>query len=99
MCAALAATLGSCGLYTRYERPALEYEVSGISRSDSTVSPIAAMPWSEVFTDSCLQSWIGRGLERNTDLRIAMLRAEEAAATLVPDGRTRPRCFRRGPTV
>ncbi len=82
MCAALAATLGSCGLYTRYERPALEYEVSGISRSDSTVSPIAAMPWSEVFTDSCLQSWIGRGLERNTDLRIAMLRAEEAAATL-----------------
>ena len=76
------AALSSCGLYSKYERPALEYDVSDLGRNDSTLSPLAALSWREMFADSCLQSWINRGLERNTDLRVAQLRTEEAAATL-----------------
>ena len=76
------AALSSCGLYSKYERPALEYDVSDLGRNDSTLSPLAALSWREMFADSCLQSWIDRGLERNTDLRVAQLRTEEAAATL-----------------
>ena len=53
----------------------------GVATED-TVS-IATLPWTELFTDSNLQSLIREGLENNTDLGIARLRVEEAEATLL----------------
>lgn len=71
-----------CGLYSKYERPPVEFDVSEIGSQDTIVSPISYISWKELFTDSNLQSWIEMGLESNTDLRIAKLKVDEAEATL-----------------
>ena len=47
-----------------------------------TTSSLASLKWEELFTDPYLQSLIRRGLEANTDLQTAVLRVEEAQATL-----------------
>lgn len=85
--ASLLLVLTSCGIYTRYERP--QEALAGIdslyrpeARPDTTRS-IATLNWDELFTDPCLQTLIRRGLEANTDLRVARLKVEEAQATLL----------------
>ena len=84
--AALVPLLASCGVYTRYERPA--EAVAGMdslyrpeNRPDTAAS-VASLRWEELFTDPCLQSLIRQGLAANTDLRVARLQVEEAQATL-----------------
>ena len=85
---AVASTLlASCGLYTKYERPA--QAVAGIdslyrpeARPDTSRS-LAALPWQELFTDPHLQSLIRQGLQANADLAVARLQVEEAQATLL----------------
>lgn len=52
------------------------------AEGSDTLAALATMPWRELFRDPCLQQWIEAGLKSNTDLRIAQLRTEEAAATL-----------------
>ena len=74
--------LGGCGLYSRYERPAIGYDAAGMCLPDSACSPLASMSWRELFTDGYLAAWIDSGLNSNTDLRIAELKVEEARATL-----------------
>ena len=76
----------SCGIYTKYERPA--ESLAGIdslyraeNRPDTTRS-IATLRWDELFTDSCLQALVREGLEANADLQTARLQVEQAQATL-----------------
>jgi len=85
----LLASLSSCGIYTKYqpetkvsdklfgdsvlEKPITEYQ-------DST--SLGFMDWHDLFTDPLLQMYIDRGLCQNTDYQQAMLRVEEAGATL-----------------
>lgn len=77
--------LNGCGLYTSYSRPELDVCTDSLYRSSvaqTDSSTIASKPWRELFTDSCLQTLINVGLQRNTDLDIARLQVEEARAVL-----------------
>lgn len=74
--------LGGCGIYGKYERKPLEFDAECYAKDDTSMAPLSAMPWRELFTDRCLSDWIERGLKANTDLRIAQFRVEEASATL-----------------
>lgn len=80
--AAALLTLSGCGVYKPYSRP--EVETDGLYRDIRTEDTVtmASLSWRELFTDVQLQTLIERGLERNTDLRIARLRVEEAEAVL-----------------
>lgn len=74
--------LTGCGIYKSYSRP--EIETDGLYRDipvEDTVT-IASLSWRELFTAPQLQTLIEKGLEQNTDLRIARLRVEEAEAVL-----------------
>ena len=76
----------SCGLYKKYERPAVGFVDSLYRRMDisagDTVST-ASISWDKIFTDPILQEWIKLGLEHNTDLNVARLKVEESQAYLV----------------
>lgn len=67
-----------------------EYQ-GGASRNDSLSqmgafqndsSSLGFMDWHKLFQDPLLQQYIDRGLSQNTDYQQAMLRVEEASATL-----------------
>ena len=80
---AVVCMMTSCGIYKPYSRP--DMQTDGIYRESEqtdTVS-LAALSWRELFTDANLQSLIERGLEQNTDIRIARLRVVEAKAVLL----------------
>ena len=73
-------TLGSCGIYNKYERP--DVNVKGLVRDTASVSDTLAvadtvsfgnLPWRSVFTDPQLQSLIQQGLEHNTNMLNAAL--------------------------
>ena len=77
-----ACLLAGCGIYKPYSRP--EVKTEGLYREipkEDTVT-IASLSWHELFTDGHLQTLIEKGLEQNTDLRIARLRIGEAEAVL-----------------
>ncbi len=61
---------------TEYQRGSL-----GDSIQDDSTS-LGFMDWHDLFTDPLLQQYIDRGLSQNTDYQQAMLRVEEASATL-----------------
>lgn len=78
--------LTGCNLYKSYAPPTglpvdSLYNAPAMAKSDSLTS-LGFMPWRELFTDSCLQCLIDKGLESNTDLQIAILRIDEAKAGL-----------------
>ncbi len=75
--------LTGCGTYSRYTRP--EVSTDGLYRylpAENDTTTIAALPWRDMFTDTCLQSLIEKGLTANTDLNVARLRVEAAEASL-----------------
>lgn len=79
----IAALVGSCGIYKNYKRPEVNTDNlfgNNIPGGDSTT--IGNLVWKELFTDTTLHSLIEEGLQNNTDLRIARLKTEEAAASL-----------------
>lgn len=80
---AVVCMMTSCGIYRPYSRP--DMQTDGIYReSEQTdTASLAALSWRELFTDANLQSLIERGLEQNTDIRIARLRVVEAKAVLL----------------
>jgi NodT family efflux transporter outer membrane factor (OMF) lipoprotein len=47
-----------------------------------SLKPLGTMPWRQLFADPLLQALIEEGLGSNTDLQVAMLRIDEAAAGL-----------------
>lgn len=79
--------LGSCGIYSHYERPDVSYLDSLQHRvqQDSLLldsMSVASLSWRNLFTDKYLQQLIDEGLSKNTDLEIARLKIKEAEATL-----------------
>lgn len=77
-----ACLLVSCDTYRKYERPELVTDGLYQQQPAGDTTNIATLPWREMFTDSCLQSLIGQALERNTDLRVAKLKVDEAQAVV-----------------
>lgn len=86
------ASLGSCGIYTSYQRPK-DIKTDGIYRdatsaTDSSLivnedtSSIATMSWRQLFSDSRLQALIDTALNNNSDIQTARLKVSEAEATL-----------------
>lgn len=63
--------LAGCGIYDRYERPALDVECP---------ESITPLPWQALYTDPCLQALIDTALAQATDLQVALKRVEEAEA-------------------
>ncbi|WP_353164462.1 TolC family protein [Empedobacter brevis] len=78
----LATLVYSCSITKNYERPG-DLHTEGLYRdAQKTDSSIANLPWQAVFSDTILQSLIGKGLENNYDLKIALARMDIAAADL-----------------
>lgn len=82
--AALAALLlGGCSFIPTYERPAAPVPDSypAANAADTTGAKAAAdINWQDYFTDPHLQTLIDLALRNNRDLRMAMLRVEQARA-------------------
>ena len=84
----VAALMSSCNIYKQYKRP--EVDTKGLYRDPvSTTDTLASdttnmgmIPWEEMFTDPWLQTLIRQGLEKNSDLRTAMLQVDQAEAQL-----------------
>lgn len=79
----ITATFSSCGLYKSYQRD--EVSTDGLYRdavNNSDTSSIGNISWREFFTDPQLQILIQKGLDNNSDLKIAQLRVTQAEASL-----------------
>ena len=81
--------LGSCGIYSKYERP--DVNVKGLVRDSASVADTLAvsdttsfgnLPWRSVFTDPQLQSFIEQGLAHNTNMLNAALNVKMVEAQL-----------------
>lgn len=79
-----AVTVSSCGIYKKYERQAemVTDSLFGAGYQTADTSSIADMSWKELFTDPYLRELIDSALVRNTDLKTAQLRAEQALTGL-----------------
>ncbi len=71
-----------CSLYSKFESEPIEYDAERICVIDSINEPLSYVSWREIFNDKYLAAWIDSGLKSNTDLQIARLNVEKAAATL-----------------
>jgi NodT family efflux transporter outer membrane factor (OMF) lipoprotein len=85
LAAAAVFALGSCGLYTKYERPDVSFADSIYRRlpAEADTNNIATLRWDEIFTDPILREWIRVGVENNTGLNVARKRIEVAEAGLL----------------
>ncbi len=79
---AISLTISACGVYKRFSPP--DVDTQNLLREETVVDTTSAAPtpWRTMFADTCLQSLIARGLERNTDLAVARLQIAEAQASL-----------------
>ena len=77
--------VSSCGIYNKYK--AAEEVPEGLYGEEVAVTEdttnFGDLSWREVFTDPYLQQLIDSALVRNTDLRTAQLRVQEAEASLL----------------
>ncbi|MCB4810000.1 efflux transporter outer membrane subunit [Methylovorus menthalis] len=71
--------LGACSLAPQYARPALPVP-EAYPVATETQAAESALDWTHYFQDPDLQALIKLALENNRDLRIAVLRIEEARA-------------------
>ena len=73
-----------CSIYKPYSRP--EVQTEGLYRDleeTRDTASIATLGWRNLFSDKNLQALIDKGLERNTDLRVAHTRVKAAEAVLM----------------
>lgn len=73
-----------CSIYKPYSRP--EVQTEGLYRDleeTKDTASIATLGWRNLFSDKNLQALIEKGLERNTDLRVAHTRVKAAEAVLM----------------
>ena len=73
-----------CSIYKPYSRP--EVQTEGLYRDleeTKDTASIATPGWRNLFSDKNLQALIDKGLERNTDLRVAHTRVKAAEAVLM----------------
>lgn len=83
---AVALTLSSCGIYSKYEAKnevpdGLFGQADTLAQASEGGQKLAQMPWKEVFTDPQLQSLISEVLANNLDLQTAQLNIEMAQAS------------------
>ncbi len=80
--ALLTALLAGCAVGPDYERPAIELPADyGIAEAERAEAKIPA-DWWRLYQDETLNRLVESGLERNTDLKVAVARIEEAEAVL-----------------
>lgn len=87
LAAALCALLLSCGSYTKYESttqvPTDVYGKDTPLIDNAIAQPsIAQLSWRDFFSDPQLQTLIDTALQRNTDLKAAQIRVEQAQLSL-----------------
>jgi len=72
----------SCNVSKKYKRP--DVTATNLYRDSSATdtNTMAAMPWRSLFVDTVLQNLIQEGIDRNLDLKTAVLKIAEANATL-----------------
>ena len=73
-----------CSIYKPYSRP--EVQTEGLYRDleeTRDTASIATLGWRTLFSDKNLQALIEKGLERNTNLRVAHIRVKAAEAVLM----------------
>lgn len=73
-----------CSIYKPYSRP--EVQTEGLYRDleeTKDTASIATLGWRNLFSDKNLQALIDKGLERNTNLRVAHIRVKAAEAVLM----------------
>lgn len=77
------ALMSSCGVFKSYERPN-DLKVSGIYGNAESGDSLGFgdMQWKEVFTDPTLQALINKALVKNSNMRQADLRIEQAQNNL-----------------
>ena len=78
----LVSLLSGCGIYRKYQ-PVTQVPDDLFGNLSTDTAGIGTLQWKEVFTDSYLQALIDSALTRNTDLRIARLKMQEADAALL----------------
>ena len=73
-----------CSIYKPYSRPDVQTEglYRDLEETRDTAS-IATLGWRNLFSDKNLQALIEKGLERNTNLRVAHIRVKAAEAVLM----------------
>lgn len=89
--AILSATMmmGSCGIYSKYERPDINTDdiirdrmsASDMKENTDTAS-FGNLPWRQVFTDPMLQDLIQQGIDNNVNMRNAALNVKMVEAQL-----------------
>lgn len=73
-----------CSIYKPYSRP--EVQTEGLYRDleeTRDTASIATLGWRNLFSDKNLQALIEKGLERNTNLRVAHIRVKAAETVLM----------------
>ena len=81
--ALLAAVLQGCGVYQKYSKATdVDKDLFGDEYASVDTTSIATLSWREFFTDPKLRDLIDSVLVRNTDLRMAHIRVEQAEASL-----------------
>ncbi len=74
----------SCNVYRKYPNTTtVDNELFGKDYLPADTTSIACLSWRELFTDTYLQKLVDSALARNTDLRTARLRTEQAEAVLL----------------
>ncbi len=79
----LAALMQGCGVYQKYSKTTeVDKDLFGDEYAGADTASIATVSWREFFKDPMLRRLIDSALVRNTDLRTAHLRTEQASAAL-----------------
>lgn len=80
----LAVMLSGCSIYRKYQQTTeVDTNLFGEEYITADTTTIASLSWRELFQDKYLQQLIDTALVRNTDLRTAHLRIEQADAVLM----------------
>lgn len=76
-------SLAGCGIYGKYKpQTEVREDLYGEGVVTDTLS-FGNLEWRTVFTDPCLQTLIDSALVRNSDMRTALLKVDEAEASLM----------------
>lgn len=80
----VSALLPSCSVYRKFSQTTeVQNELYGKDYITADTASIATLTWRELFQDRYLQQLIDTALARNTDLRTAHLRVEQAETALL----------------
>ena len=77
-------SMSSCGIYTKYSAQTEldNNDIYGNIQLSADSDNLAMLPWKELFSDEKLQELIELGLNNNRDAQVALLRIDQAEASL-----------------